>query len=366
MLALSNFACHAGRGRFHGIGAQMTRTRPRIALLAAPETSPSVLYGLYDVLLSVGSVFPDMTTGKPGDALLDVSIVAASRKPFRCFGQVLVEPHAAVRDVDDVDVAIVCDMYAPIDTAPHGRYVVEIDWLRRVHRQGALIASVCSGALLLAESGLLDGRSCTSHWAYRDLFRSTYPQITFAADAILDLASETEGVITAGGVTSWHDLALHLIARLCGPEHASRTAKVYLLAGHEDGQLPFAVMTRRPSTGDAVIRHCLAWIGENYASPNPVTAMAERSGLTRRTFARRFGSATGQRPIDYVHGLRIETARQLIESGAANLDDVGFQVGYDDPTFFRRLFRRTTGLTPGVYRRKYAPIGRPLGIPKVG
>lgn len=335
----------------------MTATRrPRVALLAAPETSPFVLYGLYDVLLSVGAVFPDMTTGRPGDAILDVIIVAASGEPFRCFGNILVEPHAALADLDHVDVAIVCDMYTPIDTPPRDRYAVEIDWLRRMHAGGALIASVCTGSLLLAESGLLDGRSCAGHWAYRELFRSTYPRIRFGPGSILDLASESDGLITAGGVTAWQDLALHLIARLCGPEHASRTAKVYLLAGHEDGQLPFAAMIQRTRTSDAVIRDCLAWIADNYECANPVTAMAERSGLTKRTFARRFLAATGHRPIDYVHALRVEGARQMIESGGGAIDDVSYQVGYEDPTFFRRLFKRTTGLTPAAYRRKFAPI----------
>ena len=353
---MSHGAGDTGRDGFNRIGAKMTRARPRIALLAAPETSPSVLYGLYDVLLSAGAIFPDMTTGEPANALLDVSIVAATPEPFRCFGNVLVEPHAAVRSMDAVDVAIVCDIYAPIHTAPRGRYAVEIEWLRRMHRHGALIASVCTGSLLLAESGLLDGRTCASHWAYRDLFRSTYPQIAFQANSILDLASETAGLITAGGATAWQDLALHLIARLCGPEHASRTAKVYLLAGHEDGQLPFSAMTRRPPTGDAAIGGCLAWIGDNIATPHPVAAMAERSGLTPRTFARRFVAATSQRPIDYIHALRIEAARQFLESGTGSVVDVGYRVGYEDPTFFRRLFRRTTGLAPGAYRRKYARI----------
>ena len=333
-----------------------TTRRPRIALLAAPETSASVLYGLYDVLLSVGPMWPDMTAAKPGDALLEVPIVAATREPFRCFGNILVEPHAAVADVDEVDAVIVCDMYTPIDTPPRGRFAVETAWLRRMHEGGALLATVCTGSLLLAESGLLDGRSCAGHWAYRDLFLSAYPRIRFVPGAILDLSSEREGLITAGGVTSWQDLALHLIARLCGPEHAARTAKVYLLAGHEDGQLPFSAMTRRVRTGDAVIRDCQAWIADNYATPNPVTAMTEQSGLTGRTFARRFQAATGHRPIDYVHALRTEGARLLLETGPGGVDDVGYSVGYEDPTFFRRLFKRTTGMTPAAYRRKYAPI----------
>ena len=192
----------------------------------------------------------------------------------------------------------------------------------------------------------------------RDLFETAYPRIRFAPGAILDVSSEHEGLITAGGVTSWQDLALHLITRFCGPEHASRTAKVYLLGGHEDGQLPFSAMTRRVPADDAVIRECLTWIADNYATPNPVTAMAGHSGLAGRTFARRFQAATGRRPIDFVHALRIEAARGMIETGGSALDDVGYAVGYEDPTFFRRLFKRTTGLTPAAYRRKFAPIVR--------
>ena len=335
----------------------MTTPRPpRIALLAAPETSAAVLYGLYDVLSSVGPMWPDMTAAESGDAMLDVSIVAATGAPFRCFGNIPVEPHAGIADYDEFDAVIVCDMYTPIDTPPRGRFAEETRWLRRMHERGTLVATVCTGSLLLAESGLLDGRSCAGHWAYRDLFRSAYPRIRFDAGAILDLSSEDDGLITAGGVTAWQDLALRLIARLCGPDHAARTAKVYLLAGHEEGQLPFSAMSRRVRNGDSVIRDCLAWIADHSAIPKPVTAMADHSGLTSRTFARRFRAASGQRPIDHVHALRIERARMLLESGSDGVDDVGFSVGYEDPSFFRRLFKRTTGMTPAAYRRKYAPI----------
>lgn len=348
---------HASRGRLLRNGANVTPTRkPVIALLAAPETSPSVLYGLYDVLLSVGAVFADMTTGEPGDALLDVRIVAAGIEPFRCFGQVLVEPHAAIGDLTDVDVAIVCDMYTRIDSPPHGRYPREIEWLRRMHASGSLIASVCTGSLVLAEAGLLDGRQSGCHWAYRDLFRDHYPRVELTEDSILNLTSESQGVITAGGVTAWQDLALHLIARLCGPVHALQTSKVFLLGGHEDGQRPFAAMTRPRQARDAVIGECQAWIAQNYVSTHPVAAMTERSGLKPRTFARRFRSATGYLPIEYVHAVRIEEARRIIETEASGVDEVGYRVGYEDPTFFRRLFKRKTGLSPAAYRRRVAGI----------
>src|SRR5688572_7586279 len=118
------------------------RKKPIVALFAAPETSASVLYGLYDVLQSVGAAFSDMTTGKAGEDLLDVRIGASESVPFRCGGNVPVEPHAGIADVDRVDVAIVCDLYSPIDAAPRGRFAPAIAWLRRVHADGALIASV--------------------------------------------------------------------------------------------------------------------------------------------------------------------------------------------------------------------------------
>ncbi len=329
------------------------QTRPSIALLAAAETSPSVLYGLYDVLLSVGAVYADMTTGEPEESLLDVKIVANGDQPFRCFGNVLVEPHQAVDSIERIDVAIVCDIYTPIDTPPRGRYPREIAWLQRMHAGGAIVASVCSGSLMLAEAGLLDGIECAGHWGYRDLFRECYPSVRFRPECVLCFAGEDSRIVTAGAVTSWQDLALYLIGRLCGAQHAIRTAKVYLLSGHSDGQLPFAVMTHRSSKRDAVIGVCQEWIAENYGCANPVAAMAERSGLKPRTFARRFRSATGYLPIDYVHALRIEEAKQLIETENESIDDVSIKVGYEDPTFFRRLFKRKTGLAPAAYRRKF-------------
>ncbi len=332
------------------------RSKPSIALLAMPETSPSVLYGMYDVLLSVGAVYPDMTTGQPEDCLLDVKIVADADKPFRCFGNVLVEPHAGLDAVGHTDVAVVCDIYSPIDAPPRGRYRREIDWLKRMHANGSILASVCSGSLVLAEACLLDGIECAGHWGYRELFREHYPKVRFREDSILVFAGEDTRIITAGGHSSWHDLALHLIGRLCGSRHAIRTAKIYLFSGHQDGQLPFAAMTRRVQKSDAVIGRCQEWIAQNYACANPVATMVERSGLKPRTFERRFRAATGYRPMDYVHALRVEEAKQLIETEDAGIDEIGVQVGYEDPTFFRRLFKRKAGLTPAAYRRKFAGI----------
>jgi transcriptional regulator GlxA family with amidase domain len=333
------------------------KRKPVIALLAAPETSPSVLYGLLEVLLAVGVVYPEYVGGTTGEPLLDVKIVAAQLAPFRSVpGHVVIEPHASLATVGTVDAAIVCDINVPIDEAPKGLYPAEIRWLRQVHAGGALLGSVCTGSLLLAEAGLLDGRRCAGHWAYKELFRSAYPKVEYAIDLVLCLDSETGGIVTAGSSASWQELALYVIAKFCGSEHAIRAAKVHLLSDHGDGQLPFAMINRSIQKDDGAIARSQTWIADNYASANPVGAMVEQAGLNRRTFMRRFRSATGYLPLEYVHRLRIEEAKQIIEREAENLEDVGSMVGYDDPTFFRRLFKRQTGLTPTAYRRKFAPI----------
>lgn len=334
-------------------------TRPRIILLVAPGTSPSVLFGLYDVLYSVGAVYADMTVGIPSPEAMQVQIVSADGQPFRCLGDILIEPHAAIHEVDRADAVVVCDMYTPINVAPIGNYPAVTGWLRSLHAGGALLASVCTGSLVLAEAGLLDGRQAAAHWAYGEMFRRCYPGVTMKKGCILCLSEEADRIVTAGGVTSWQDLAIYLVARFCGQAQARETAKVHLLSGHEDGQLPFAAMNRSIEGGDAAIAECQRWIVGNFATPNPVERMARISGLNPRTFARRFKAATGHTPIDYVQALRVEEAKLLLETRRLPPDEIGGAVGYEDPASFRRMFRRKAGLSPAAYRRKFERILRP-------
>ena len=329
---------------------------PLIVLLASAETSPAVLYGLYDVLASVGSGFMEMITGVPGAELLEIKIVAASNKPFRCFGNVMVEPHAAIADIDKPDAVVVCDMYTPINQPPTGTYPREVEWLKKVYANNALLTSVCSGSAVLAETGLLDGLEVSGHWAYRHMYRKFYPKLKWREASILNLSAEHKRIITTGGVTAWQDLAIYLIKRYCGARHALESTRLHLLSPHTDGQLPFASMTQSKQHNDALISDCQDWITENYNCSNPVTRMCERSGLQARTFSRRFRAATGYHPLDYVQELRIEIAKQLLSGAATNIDEISYAVGYEDPTSFRRLFKRKAGLTPAVYRKKFAGI----------
>jgi len=337
--------------------------RPLISLLAASETSASVLYGVYDILQSVGAAYPDMVAGTPGQEILNIQIASVDGKPFHCIGNIPVEPHASITEIDRSDAVIVCDMYTSIYDVPAGRYPREVAWLKHVHGNGALITSVCSGALLLAETGLLDGHEATAHWAYRDMFQRHYPNVAFRNESMLCLEAEGDRIVTAGGVSAWHDLVVFLIARFCGYKHAIETAKVFLISGHSEGQSPYSVMTRPMETTDAQISDCQVWIADNYALSNPVERMANRSGLNARTFSRRFKAVTGYAPIEYVQALRVEEAKQMLETDEKSIEEVGALVGYDDSASFRRVFGRSVGLPPSAYRKKFqsiSQIARPI------
>ncbi len=342
----------------------MTETHPpqgrrlRLDLLAFPETSPLVLFGLREVFGAAGVVYPEVTSGQPGAPLFDVRVVSPFADPFRCHDGVLVEPDRAIAEAGGADIVVVCDMHRPIDSPPHGAFPEAAAWLRDRHAAGAQVCSVCSGALMLAEAGLLDGREAASHWAYAPMFRRHYPQVRLRKGLALCPGDEAGRLVTTGAVMAWQDLALYLIARHFGPAQAIRTAKAYLFSRHSDGQLPYAVTTPWLQDGDALIRDSQVWIAANYAEANPVSRMIERSGLSERGFARRFRAATGTAPIAYVQTVRVEEAKQLLETGRLTVDEVAHAVGYEDPASFGRLFRRMTGLSPAAYGRKFAALAR--------
>ncbi len=327
-----------------------------ISILATPDTSPSTLFGLYDVLSSVGIGWEAFVAGTPEAPRFDVRIVAVRRDPFRCAGDVLVTPHLSIEEVEDTDIALVASLVVPtwIPLKVHdGR---EFKWLTQQLSRGAVVASACTGALILAESGLLNGWEATTHWAYRDLFRVCYPEVRLRLEKNLCGSGQDNQIVTSGGATAWQELALHLVTRFCGIEHAVRTAKFWLIPERDKSQATHAAMSRRITHDDAVINDCQVWIAEHCANANPISVMIQRSGLPPTTFARRFNRATGYHPMDYVHTLRVEEAKELLEKTDDAIDQIGRDVGYEDPASFRRLFKRKSGLTPSHYRRRF---GRP-------
>lgn len=337
----------------------MSVARPPVEtlLVAVPETAGSALYGMLDVLAATGTVWQTLLRAE-GTAQFRVRIAAPNRAPFKCGYGVPVEPAAAFDDDPAADVVIVPELWLGPDEDPKARYPALVAWLKRRYAAGAHLYSACSGALLLAATGLLDGCDATSHWGYQDLFRRRYPQVRFKPEPNLCFADPAGRIVTAGGTTSWHDLVLHVIARHGNPGEALRIAKVYLMKWHDDGQLPYEPLIRPQPHADAAVKACEAWLAEHFREATAVARAVVEARIPERTLKRRFKAATGLSLISYLQNLRIEEAKRLLETTDRAVDDISYDVGYEDASFFRRLFRRRTGVAPGQYRRAFKPIAR--------
>ena len=325
------------------------------AVIGTPEAGASGIFAILDVLSSVGRDWQLLHGQAVSSPRFLPKLVTLDGKPFRGPNGIVIEPQAALSDIVQPDLVIIPELNVDTASPLPASYRPVADWLLAIHGQGATIASVCSGSLLLGMTGLLDGEDATTHWGYCDAMTRLFPRVRLRRERILVPAGSGHRLITAGGATSWYDLLLYLIARFGRPEDARQIAKVYLLQSHHDGQLPFAGLCAMRQHEDQLVAEAQLWIAGQYTHANPVTAMAARSGLTERSFLRRFRQATGLSPMEYVQTLRIEEAKQLLETSEIPLDDVAAEVGYVEPASFRRLFRRMVGISPSTYRRQRLP-----------
>lgn len=332
----------------------------RVALLAVPDSTASTLFGMYDVFSGTGRDWEFLVQGETGEAPLEVGIVARTAQGFRAANGVWIQPHRALCDDPPPDIVCVPDLFVPPDDDLAPRYAEELAWLRDCHDAGTTLATSCSGAMLLAAAGLLDGFDATTHWGFCEALARRHPRVRVHPGRALVVSGTGQRLVMAGGGTSWLDLALYLIARFVGVEDAVRVAKINLIDWHSTGQLPFAVLTRTRQTDDAVIARCQTWIADHYHSDAPVARMAELSGLAERSFQRRFAQATGMSPLEYVHTLRLEEAKQMLEGGDLPVEAIAEEVGYQDASFFNRLFQRKVGLTPAQYRRRFGGLRQTL------
>ncbi len=322
-----------------------------VSILATPDTSASTLFGLFDVLSTVGVGWEQFISGKPENPRFDVRIVATGREPFQC-GNAMVIPHCSIEEAQDTDIAIIASFVAPgLVLRDHDER--EFEWLYDLKSRGSTIGAVCTAVSLLAESGLINGLEATTYWAIGDLVRSRYPQVLWRTDQNLCCSGNDDQIVTTGGATSWQELALYLIVRYCDVESAAQAAKFWVIPDRGESQAPYSVDPMRIPHGDRVISECQNWIAGKFYEANPIAAMIEHTGLAPTTFARRFKRATGDRPMDYIHMLRIERAKQMLEGTDDAVDEIGRVVGYEDPASFRRIFKRKVSLNPSIYRRKF-------------
>ena len=331
-----------------------------VLLVAIPETAGSGLYGMLDILAATGNIWQTLLRSGDQRHYFRVRIVSPDGKLFTCGNRIPVNPDCAVNDEPTAPIVILPELWLGPDESLAGRYPGLIDWIRRCHAQGSTIYSVCSGAILLAETGLLDGCPATSHWGYQDLFRQRFPKVRFDPAPNLVYADPQGRIVTAGGITSWHDLALHLIARHVSPSEALRIAKVYLLKCHDEGELPYTALVRPLPHGDGMMRKIEVFLKERFQDQDAIVQAVKAGGIPERTLKRRFKAATGVPLIDYLQNVRIEHGKHLLETTGLPVEQISAEAGYSDVSFFRRLFKRLVGLTPLTYRRMF---GKSASIP---
>lgn len=225
-----------------------------------------------------------------------------------------------------------------------------IPWIINQYRQGAEIASLCVGAFLLAATGLLNGKSCSTHWRAEKEFRSLYPEVQLLTEKVI---TDEQGIYTSGGAFSSANLILYIIEKYSGREAAIHCAKLFQVDMDRHSQSPFIIFQGQKDHQDEPVKKAQEFIEKNYQDRITVDQLTGMLALSRRNFERRFKKATANTAIEYIQRVKIEVAKKSFEISTKNISEVMYDVGYSDTKAFRTVFRKITGLSPIEYKNKY-------------
>jgi transcriptional regulator GlxA family with amidase domain len=290
--------------------------------------------------------------GLPPEPAFRVRTVSLNGGAVRSPYGMTLQPEASIDSVERTDIVVVPTSGLDLDLKLVENSAL-LPWLRRHYDQGAYVAGVCMGAAYLAEAGLLDGKLATTHWAVADRITARWPKVKWRPDLFV---TEDARLLCSGGVNAAMDVSLYLVEKLCGHEIAVQTAKALLLPMPRVHQSGYAMLPVSRAHGDEPIRAAESHLQENLRAGVRIGTLARRAGLSDRTFARRFKSATGRQPAVYLQALRVEAAKAMLERDNRPIQSISSAVGYDDLAFFRELFKRSTGMTPAQYRATFAPM----------
>ncbi|RYY93372.1 MAG: helix-turn-helix domain-containing protein, partial [Chitinophagaceae bacterium] len=266
-------------------------------------------------------------------------------------GLFTLHPDALLAKVKKTDLVIVPALQGSDLGAALAANAPFVTWMQEQYKRGAALASFCIGSFLLAQTGLLNGRACTTHWSAVPAFRALFPEVIVMPDKII---TDEGGVYTSGGALSFTNLLLYLIEKYAGRAMAIQAAKVFMIDMDRESQSPFIIFKGQKNHEDPEIRQAQEFIEKNYTERLTVDDLAGRFGIGRRNLERRFKKATANTIVEYIQRVKIEAAKQRLEDTRETVNEVMYGVGYTDPKAFRAIFKKITGLVPVQYRAKYS------------
>lgn len=302
--------------------------------------------GSHQILNFVNGVLAQM--GR--DPLFTVQLVGHAHKISRPESAITIKPDVSIDNVGKTDIVIIPAMYGEIDDAMKLNKDF-IPWIKQQHKQGAEVASMCIGAFLLASTGLLEGKKCSTHWRMAGEFRAMYPGVNLIDEK---LVTEDGGIYTSGGAYSYLNLLMCLIEKHAGRDVAIVTAKSFAIDIDRESQSPFIIFQGQKAHADEEIKKAQSFIEANYSDKISVDQLADMYAVGRRSFERRFKKATNNTVIEYAQRVKVEAAKRSFETSRKNINEVMYEVGYTDSKGFRDVFKKVTGLTPIEYRNKYS------------
>ncbi|TLV03210.1 GlxA family transcriptional regulator [Dyadobacter luticola] len=282
--------------------------------------------------------------------MFEVEFVGLNKHIKAQEGEYTVHIDKLVSEVEDTDLIVIPALCGTLAESVELNRAA-IPWMHRMHNRGSEIASLCLGAFLLGATGLLDGKKCSTHWAYYDEFRTMYPNIEVVDGTII---TDEGKIYSSGGANSIWNLLIYLLEKYTDRDMAILAAKFFAIDIDRDNQRAFTIFRGQKGHADNEIRSIQDYIENNYAEKLSILDLADIANVSRRSFERRFKTATNNTINEYVRRVRIEAAKRSFEASRKNVTEVMFDVGYTDTKAFRDVFKKVTGLTPIEYRNKYA------------
>ncbi|MBI3134224.1 MAG: helix-turn-helix domain-containing protein [Bacteroidetes bacterium] len=260
-----------------------------------------------------------------------------------------VKPHTPVSAIKKTDLIIVPSLNHNYEKAVKGNKLL-INWIASQYKDGAEIASICTGAFLLASSGLLNGKTCSTHWAAAENFRNMFPEVNLQTDQLI---TDEHGIYTNGGAYSFLNLMLYLVEKYYDRQTAIFCSKVFQIEIDRKSQSAFILFTGQKQHGDELVKKAQTYIENNLQEKISVEDLSSRFAVGRRNFDRRFIKATGNTPVEYLQRVKIESAKKSLETSRKTVNEVMYEVGYSDVKAFREVFRKITGMSPVEYKGRY-------------